>query len=229
MRRRCLAAPVALAILLSGCAAAEPEASPSASAVESPIPSATPSPTPTPTPTPTSTPSAEPAAEPPRCGDAYVLDSNQSSSIGQIPGTDEEVLAALAPRPGFAAEGALDGLAVLCTVITTGLVDGPPNPDGSPSIVGVSTAFVDGAGAVDEAIAAWAAANGYAATSDGEHPEYALPRDADGNTPKKIVSIPVSMFGWDEAEVARQSALLGVEIDLDDRLVSFSDFTIPQG
>ncbi|WP_376918055.1 hypothetical protein [Agrococcus sp. GCM10030264] len=231
MRRRILAAPIALAVVLAGCAV-EQGASPSPSAVTSPTPSVAPTssatPTPTPTPTPIPTPFAEPVAEPPQCGDAYVVESSRGGAHG-MSGTDAEVLAALMPRPAFLAADALDGLDTFCTVTTTTLVDGPPNPDGTPRILDVSIAFVGGGAATDESLAAWAAANGYAADGGGDYPEHVAPAAADGTTTRKIVWMPASYLGWDEAEALAQSTLLGVDVAIDDRVVVFYDFTIPQG
>lgn len=223
MRRSILAVPAALAIALAlaGCAVAEPEpaeepaASPSATAAEAP--------------TPTPSPTEEPVAEPPQCGDAYVYASNQSST-GPRSGTEDEVLAALDPRAEFTVPEALAGLDVLCTVTTTELAEGPPNADGTPRILTIGTAFVaptpDPAAALD----AWTDANGYAPQdgSVGEFPEHFAPTNADGSTTTKIVWMPVTDLGWDEARAAEESARLGVDVPIDGWVVFYYDFTIPQ-
>lgn len=214
MRRSVLAVPAALVIALAGCAVAEPESS----GVPSSTPSATASESPTPSPTATE----EPVAEWPQCSDDYVFADNQAG-IGQLAGTRDEVLAALAPRGEFAAPDALDGLDVLCVVTTTGYVDGAPAENGERQGVDISVALVAAEPLPDPVLQAWAAANGYEPSTGDEFAERVRPAEADGSS-SKIVWVPMSSRGWDEAALAEQSALLGFELALDDRTVVFYDF-----
>lgn len=215
----------ALAALLAGCAAADEPGAQS----ESPMPTATSEAT-SEAPEPSTEPSPAPSTEPPQCGDAYVYASNQSSTAPRS-GTEDEVLAALDPRAGFAVPEALAGLDVLCTVTTTELADGPPNPDGTPRILTIGTAFVASTPDPAAALDVWTDANGYAPQdgSVGELPEHFAPTNADGSTTTKIVWMPVTNLGWDEARAAEESARLGVDVPIDGWVVFFYDFTIPQG
>jgi len=222
MRLSLIAVPLLLVLAATGCTSTDAEPSQQPSAPPPATTSAAPSSAPTP--------SDETEAAPPQCGDAYVLASNQQSSTPLI-GTDEEVLAALDPRPGFPVADALTGLDVLCTVTTTTTADGPPNPDGTPSILALGTAFLGADPDPTATLEAWAAANGYAAQagSAGDYPERFAPLAADGTTTTKIVWLPVTLMGWDEPRVAEESARLGVDVRLDSWAVFFYDFTIPQG
>ncbi|SDH29241.1 hypothetical protein [Agrococcus jejuensis] len=213
MRRSLLALSAILAIALAGCATAEPEASEAPSASPSPTASETPSASPSPT--------EEPVAEAPQCGDAYLLATNAMAPTGFV-GTDDEVLASMAPAAGFVDPAALDGLDVRCTVTYLGIADGP----GGSSIVEVSVAFVGADPAPVPALEAWATAAGYVADGAGAPAEWSQPPAADGTTTQKVVWLTSADRGLDDAAVADLATQTGVPMDASTMQVVHSDFTV---
>ncbi|MBO1769463.1 hypothetical protein [Agrococcus sp. TF02-05] len=184
-RLRDSAALALVALALAACSGPSPGASAPPSPSASPSPSATPTPTETtapPTPSasarPSVTPSAEPEPEPEpaaaSCGDEFILDRPH---LVWWEGTEAEQLAAADAQPVFEPPAVLEGLDVICVSTFSNPLDDPAG-----GVVRIAEALVERDDAAFDRLEAWAAANGYAAVSEGPgYLQYAPPADADGS------------------------------------------------
>lgn len=184
-RLRDSAALALVALALAACSGASPgdsappspSASPSASATPTPTETTAP-PTPSASPRPSVTPSADPAPAPAPaaayCGDEFILDRPH---LVWWEGTEAEQLAAADAQPVFEPPAVLEGLDVICVSTFSNPLDDPAG-----GVVRIAEALVERDDAAFDRLEAWAAANGYAAVSEGPgYLQYAPPADADGS------------------------------------------------
>lgn len=177
------AALALVALALAACSGASPgdsappspSASPSASATPTPTETTAP-PTPSASPRPSVTPSADPEPAPAAayCGDEFILDRPH---LVWWEGTEAEQLAAADAQPVFEPPAVLEGLDVICVSTFSNPLDDPAG-----GVVRIAEALVERDDAAFDRLEAWAAANGYAAVSEGPgYLQYAPPADADGS------------------------------------------------